>query len=367
MPLLAGCGDNDDSPTATINPTPANGSPVANVPGFADPQRWAGRVLRVGAWGGEIQQALRDRVWNAFTLATGCTVQEVTTDYSQLAFSLAQSGTPYADVLLVDAFWAYGALERGEVESIPADRIDRDRFAPMSAFDGAIPAYAYAMVSSFRRDSVEQAGAPRSWQQWWDAAAFPGARALPKGPLGSFEFALLADGVPRDQLYPLDGARAIEKLRQISGEIVDRWWETGDQPVVWMSRGRANLAAAWHYRVIASQQDGRPLDFVWEDALLIADHWVVAKATPASDVALDYLAFVSTSEVQASLANAVPLGPVVGDAFRLIDARTASRLPTAPETRDKLISADVAWWAGNEVDANERFNSWLLGVPMIES
>ncbi|MCC6790196.1 MAG: extracellular solute-binding protein [Thermomicrobiales bacterium] len=366
LPLLGGCGGNDRRPSSPTR-VPFAGSPVAQVAGYDEPTKWSGQSLRIGAWGGEIQLALRDRIWNPFERLTGCVVQEVTTDYGQLAASLAGSDGPYADVLLVDALWASGALSRNDVEPIPADAIDPSAFAVVQLIDGAVPAYAYAMVSAFRRDAVERAGPPTTWAEWWDPVTHAGARALPKGPLGSFEFALLADGVPRDRLYPLDGARAIEKLRQISGEIVDRWWETGDQPVVWLSNDRARYAAAWHYRVIASQQDGRPIDFVWDDALLVADHWVIARGTPALDVALDFLAFATTPEVQASLADSVPLGPVVEGAFALIDPRTAGNLPTSPETRERLISVDAAWWASNEVDANERFNSWLLGVPMIES
>lgn len=301
-----------------------------------------------------------------FATATGCTVREVITDLTQLAASYQQNGEPYADVLLVDAFWAYGALDRGDVEPVPSDRVDPAWFRPVAPIPGAVPAYAYAMVSAFRRDAVGQSGPPSSWQQWWDTSAFAGSRALPKGPLGSFEFALLADGVPRDKLYPLDGARAIEKLRQISGSIVDRWWESGDQPVVWLSRERAQFAAAWHYRVIAGQLDGRAVDFVWDDGLLVADHWVVPKGARSLDVAVDFLAYASTPEVQASLAAAVPLGPVNPGAFQYIDPRIVPRLPTAPESVDKLLQADVSWWATNEVEANERFNSWLLGVPMHE-
>lgn len=324
-------------------------------------------MLRVGAWGGEIQDALRERVWGPFARLTGCVIQEVTADYGQLTASQEGEGAPYLDVLLADAFWAQGALARSAVEPIPADRIDRSRFALVLPNDGAIPAYSYAMVSSFRRDAVTQTGAPDSWATWWDAAELPGARSLPRSPLGTLEFALLADGVPREELYPLDVQRAIAHLQTISAEIGDRWWESGEQPVLWMSNKRAQFAASWHYRIIAGQQDGRPLDYVWDDALLVSDHWLITRGTPALEVALDFLAFASAPEVQASLAGAVPLGPVVDQAFDFIDGRTADRLPTAPETREKLIQVDATWWSNNRDDARQEFDSWLLGLPMNES
>jgi putative spermidine/putrescine transport system substrate-binding protein len=366
MPLLAGCGGDDSPAPAEPTAIPIGGSPVAAVPGYDDPARWAGRTLRIGAFGGEIQAALQERVWTPFARLTGCTIRPVTTDYARLAASYDEAGEPYADVLLVDAFWAFDALGQGAVEAVPSEKIDLTRFSAVPTFDGAVPAYGYAMVNAFRRDAVSGPGAPDSWGKWWDGDAYPGGRSLPKGPLGSFEFALLADGVPRDKLYPLDGARAIEKLRPISGKIVDLWWETGEQPLIWLDRKQADLISAWHYRVVAAQQDGRGVDFVWNDGLLIADYWAVPRSAPAADIAWDFLGFAGAPQVQASLATAVPLGPVVDDAVSLLDGRTRGMMPTAPEHRDKLIRVDVEWWARNKVEANERFNSWLLGVPMHE-
>lgn len=363
LPTLAACGGDGGTNRPTPTVPPIGGSPVSAVPGYTDPKRWAGRVLRVGAFGGEIQAALQSQVWTPFERLTGCAIEPVISDTAQLAASTEQNGAPYADVLLVDAFWAFGALTRQLVEPLPAGTIDPARMTAVPFFDGAVPAYAYAMVSAFRRDAVEASGRPDSWGRWWDTTIYDVNRALWKGPLGTFEFALLADGVGRADLYPLDGARAIEKLRQISGKIVDRWWETGQQPITWMNRERTSLASAWHYRVVAAQQDGRPIDFVWNEGLLLADYWVVPKAAPAADVAWDYLAFASTAQLQASLASTLPLGPVVDDAFPLIDARTAANLPTAPDNRDALLRADLAWWSANNVEANETFNSWLLGVP----
>ena len=364
LPLFGACGGKSagvQTPTAV----PMSGSPVALVPGYDDPNRWAGRVLRVAAYGGEIQAALQAMIWQPFEALTGARIQPLTTDITTLTASYENGAEPYTDVLLVDAFWAYGALTNDFVEAIPDGRLDPSRVIAVPTFNGASPAYAYAMADTFRRDAVT-AGAPASWADWWDTDKYPGGRTLPKGPLGSFEFALLADGVERDKLYPLDGNRAIEKLKAISGKIVDHWWETGEQPLVWLDRQEADLAAAWHYRTIAAQADGRNLDFNWNDGLLLADYWVVAKSAPGADIAWDYLAFAASAQVQASLAAAVPLGPVVDDAFAMIDAKTATKLPTAPDNRDQLIPADVAWWSANNVEANERFNSWLLGVPMHE-
>jgi putative spermidine/putrescine transport system substrate-binding protein len=361
--LTACYGDESPSPTATaILPV---GTPAVAVAGYDDPSRWAGRVVRVAAWGGEVQDALRETIWKPFAAATGCTVQELATDTAQLASSVA-NGAPYADVLLVDGVWAERALAGGQVEALAPNELDRERFGPVPAFDAAVPAYAYGMVNAYRRDIALRIGDPQNWTDWWNRDKYSGRRALPRSAFGTFEFALMADGVDPGQLYPLDGPRAIENLKRISGKIVDLWWDSGLEPVAWLSSGRADLAAAWHYRVIAGQQDGRPILLQWNQGLLVVDRWVIAKGSPNRDVALDLIAYSTTPEVQASLARAIPLGPVTPSSFDLLDAKTARLLPTAPENLAQMVTLDTAWWAEHKVETEEQFHCWLLGGPCLQ-
>jgi putative spermidine/putrescine transport system substrate-binding protein len=360
---LVGCRGDDKEPTPT--PIVPAGSPVVVLPNYGDPTRWAGRVLRVAAWGGEVQAALRTAIWQPFATATGCTVQEMTTDYAQLAASVG-SGQPYADVLVADEVWAETAPNDGVVEAIGGDEVDRGRFGPLEATESAIPAYAYALVNAFRRDAVDKSGRPENWTDWWDTSRYEGGRTLPRSAFGSFEFALLADGVEADKLYPLDGARAVESLKRISGKVVDLWWDSGLEPVAWLSNERADFAAAWHYRVIAGQQDGRAIDLQWNQGLLVADTWVIAKGSPVRDVAIDFVNYATTPEVQAALAAAIPLGPVTPASFDHLDPKVAKALPTAPDTVKQLIRQDRAWWAANKAEANEQFNCWLLGGPCLQ-
>lgn len=356
--FTAACGDDDDpesTPTPSFDPS---GTPVGFIPGYEDPARWSGRTLRVAAWGGEVQEALRVTVWEPFSRATGCTIQEQTTDYAFLRSS-RDAGAVYADALVVDAEFAATAFDQGLAQAIPGE-IAAD-LLPRS--DHSVPAYAYAMVNAFRRDAVDPPTMPpETWADWWDAARFPGARTLFKGAFGSFEFALLADGVERDALYPLDFDRAIASLRTISGRIIDRWWESGLQPVSWLNSSRAEFASAWHYRVIAGQSEGQPVELVWNQGLLVTDHWIVPPNAENADIAVDFIAYASRAEVQAGLARLIALGPVTSGAFDLLDPLELAKLPTAPSNLATLVPQDVAWWVANRGAAEERFNSWLLGV-----
>ena len=50
---------------------------------------------------------------------------------------------------------------------------------------------------------------------YWDAKKFPGPRGMYNAPTYILEFALIADGVPKDKLYPLDVPRAFKSLDRI--------------------------------------------------------------------------------------------------------------------------------------------------------
>ena len=353
--VTAGCGD-DDSPSSPL--VPLRGTPDGIVPGFTDPDRWVGRTLRVGAWGGEVRDALRQALWQPFASATGCEVLEVVTGYGQLKKS-TESGEPYADVVVVDAVWAVANAASGLLTPIDPGSVDLAVIKLLPVIANAVPAYAYAMVSAYRWDDLPSE-APETWTAWWNRERFPGDRSLWKGPLGTFEFALLADGVPPAELYPLDIPRAIERLKAISGAIGDHWWESGREPVTWLSQNRVQFSSAWHHRVVAGQRDARPIDLVWNQGLLLVDQWVIPAGAAGADIALDFLRYASSAQVQASLARIVPLGPVVGAAYNFLEPAIAAHLPTAPGTIDLLVPQDVAWWASHNEEANQLFTSELF-------
>ena len=354
-----GCGGQQE---ATSLATPAGGTPVGPVPGFDDPERWQGRTLRIGAWGAEVQTALRNATWTPFAAATGCRVSELTTDYGQLDDAI-RGGQTYADVLLVDAIWAQTAFDQGYAQSLGLSAINPDASVTFGGSHWAIPAYAYALIGAYRRDAMTTVMPPMGWEEWWNTSRYPGPRALARDPFGSFEFALLAEGVEPADLYPLDAARAIDGLKAISGRIVDRWWDSGAEPIHWLGTQRVDLASAWHYRVFAGQHDGLAVDLVWDEGLVIADQWIVPVGAREPEIAVDYIRYALSAQAQAELARQVPLGPVNTEAFALLDPVITTKLPTAPANLSRLIPVDAGWWAGNRGEAVQMFNSWLLARP----
>ena len=83
------------------------------------------------------------------------------------------------------------------------------RSVPGFATDYRIANMIYSMALAYNTEATGGV-APTGWADFFDLEKFPGKRGVMDYSVGGiFEIALLADGVPPDQLYPLDLDRAI--------------------------------------------------------------------------------------------------------------------------------------------------------------
>ena len=85
-----------------------------------------------------------------------------------------------------------------------------------------------------------------------DVEAFPGKRALPDYPSFILPMALLGDGVPVDELYPLDLDRAFASLEKIKDSVAV-WWQAGAQPPQLLQDNEVQYAIAWSGRVAGQE------------------------------------------------------------------------------------------------------------------
>ena len=127
--------------------------------------------------------------------------------------------------------------------------VDTSPLDPQFVSECAIPVLQYAFTIAYNTD-VFPDDHPTSWADFFNVEKYPGKRGFWRSVTsGIFEAALLADGVPADQLYPLDIDRAFRKLDSIKEHIV--FYDTGDQQVQlvasgrrWCRRGMAGCQAA---------------------------------------------------------------------------------------------------------------------------
>ncbi len=355
---LTGCIA-ETTPRGPVVPTPtvARRQPIA-VGGT--PGRFAGRTFRVTGAGDDVRESVLATLWQPFAEATGCRLDVGITDYGVLA---GDGGEERPDLSLVGDDWAVRLANSGRLVPLEASAVDGTIPDIIPALPTSVPAFADAVVNTSRVDAASPDQYPADWTQWWDFRAIPGGRAMAKGPVGTFEIALLADGVAPAELYPLDLERAVSALRRVSGSVIDRWWETGPQVIDWMAGGRAAFATAYAHQVLTANRDGRPLRMEPNQAVLFSHHWGIPVGAANEDIARDFIAFALSAPAQAGLAGSAGLSPVSTVAFAGIDPVLSAHLPTSPENIGRSVRMDPAWWASERTLATAAFNDWLLGNP----
>ena len=95
----------------------------------------------------------------------------------------------------------------------------------------------------------------------------------------TLEFALMADGVPPDQVYEVlrtdEGVdRAFAKLDELKDDII--WWEAGAQPPQLLAAGEVIMTNAYNGRIsAANKEEGRNFKVVWPQSIYAVDSWVI--------------------------------------------------------------------------------------------
>ncbi|UIJ74188.1 ABC transporter substrate-binding protein [Aurantimonas sp. HBX-1] len=321
------------------------------------------RDLTVVSWGGNYQDAQREIYFKPFSEKLGAPVLDVSWDggYGVIAAKMA---TPPAD-------WDVVQVETEELELGCADGMyepvdwsalgGEDKFIDAAVNECGVGAIVWTTGLSYDADKLTTA--PTSWNDFWDTTKFPGKRGLRRGPKYSLEFALMADGVPAEEVYDVLGTpegvdRAFAKLDEIKGDIV--WWEAGAQPIQLLASGEVVMTTAYNGRLAGiNKAEGKNFQIVWPGSIYAVDSWVVLKGSPNKDAAFDFIQFASLPENQAKLPEYIAYGLTNKEAGEQLAPEVAAQLPTAPANLEGAIALDGDFWVDNIEALNERFNAWL--------
>jgi putative spermidine/putrescine transport system substrate-binding protein len=202
---------------------------------------------------------------------------------------------------------------------------------------------------------------PKSWAEFWDLKKFPGPRTLTDLAAGAvdLEFALLADGVPKDKLYPIDMDRAFKSLDRVRPAI-RKFWDTGALSAQMLADKEVVLGSIWNGRLQAIADKGAPVAIEWNEAALQVQFWGVLKGAKNGDNAQRFVDFACQPQIQAAHAGHIPYGPTNREAFKHIKPELAMRLPSSPEHKSEAFLHNAQWWADNRSRVSERWSQWLL-------
>ncbi len=311
----------------------------------------------VASSGGKLEEAFTAAYYKPFTAKTGIQIVSTVNTYSKLK-AMVEAGAVEWDVAQMDSSAAATNAAQGLLEKLDYGVIDKTDLIAGVPHESYIPCDVAAAVMSWNTKNVTPTQVPQSWSELWDMQRFAGQRGFWKQPFQTMEIALLADGVAKDKLYPIDVERALKSLDRIKSQIF--WWTSGGQSAQILIDGDIAAGMTWNGRVFDPKLAGAPVDFNFNQALFVADSWVIPRGVKNKAAAMDFIAFTMQAAPQAEFAKAIPYGPVNRQALALLDKQRLAFLPSSEENLPKGVFQNFDWWAQNGQKAGERFNSWIL-------
>jgi putative spermidine/putrescine transport system substrate-binding protein len=341
----------------------------------------AQKSLTIVSWGGAYSNSQEMAYHQPFEKKEGIDILNQDESANALAGIRAQVEADNVTWDVVDMLQADAqrACEEGLIMEVPHDEwlaeapdgtAASQDFLEGTLGDCFIPQIVYATMFAYNTEAFEGEG-PSTIADVWDVDKFPGTRALQSIPQKNLEWALIADGVPAEEVYEVLATRegqdrAFAKLDEIKDNVI--WWSEGAQPPQMLADKEAVIATAYNGRIFDAQvNENQPFEIMWDHQMFETDGWVVPVGQSDEDMELirNYLHFATDSQRLADQAKYISYGPARTSSASLVSTHAETgiemgpHMPTAPENFETAIAFDVNFWADHGDALEERFTTWL--------
>jgi putative spermidine/putrescine transport system substrate-binding protein len=348
---VGGCGGNDEGSQGSGSSTEQGAS--------TDPATLLkGKSLTFVSFGGAYQDAQTKAMVEPAEKKFGVTFkQDGPTDYAKIKTQVASQQVSW-DVIDSDPFFGIQQCEK-LLEPIDTNIVDTSKMPQELVSKCAVPSMTYSYVLAYNKEKFGD-NPPQGWKDFFDPQGFPGKRALwnySQG--GGYEAALLADGVSKEELYPIDYDRAFKKLDAIKDDLV--FWESGAQSQEMAESGEVDMLLIWSGRLYTAVENGSKFVPQWNENMAVYDVFMVPKGVKDKDAAMAFISYATGPEAQAKLTENIPYAPIHADAKPQVSGRLKAYLPTEPDIKAKSVLVDQQWWADNYDEATQRWTAWQAG------
>ncbi|HWT98309.1 MAG TPA: ABC transporter substrate-binding protein [Terriglobales bacterium] len=305
----------------------------------------AGVELVMANWGGDAIPNFKAAFADPFEKETGI---KVTIDGSGPTDgkikAMVESGNVTWNVCDADSFTSQDLGSKGLLEEIDYSIVDANKVRPGQALKYGCASYIYTYVIAYNSKKLPEA--PKTWADFWNVEKFPGKRSFWKYMSGALEAALIADGVPADQLYPIDTKRALKKLEELKDHII--LWESGADSQRFLREGEVSMASIWNTRATLLERDTKgEIKYTFNQGVAGPSSWAVPKGVKNLKETMQFIAFMQKPELQFELLKSMSNGPAnpAGSALATGDLATAD--PGNADNWKTEIPLDVKWYAEN--------------------
>jgi len=317
------------------------------------------KTIYVNSYGGVWETAWRKAFFDPFTAQTGIEIKTVPgVSFAKLKAEVTTGNYEYDQTNLGDSEFAQ-AVHEGLLDKVDKNVVKTNQLPPSVVRDFGIVSYSLGTNIVYRKDKFPNGG-PQNWAEFWDIKKFPGPRCLFDRSFTCLAFALIADGVPIDKIYPMDLDRAFHKMDEIKPHI-KVWWHDGAQSQQLIRDGEVDMIGMWSARAVDLIDDKVPLEIVWNGAELYWANLVVPKGDPNAKAAWQFVDFVAQPQPQANFSMLLPYGPANPGARALMSEARLRQTPAWPANEKVMFQHDTAWLAPRLAEIRERWTQWMTG------
>lgn len=338
--------------------------------------------MTVMSWGGAYQKSQQKAYSEPYSALTGVTFvwDESSNEAVAKIRAANEAGNMTYDLIDVEGPDSQRLCDEGLAVEIDADADlapGDDGSTPSEDFGDSlinecfIPQIVFSTTFGYRNDVAEWNGAvPTSICDVFDLEKFPGKRALEKRPKKNIEWALLCDGVAKEDLYDVmeeDGIdRALAKLGTIKDQVV--WWSAGAETPQLLADGEVVMGSTYNGRlfsVIAEQN--QPVGMLWDYEVFDFDGWAIPVGLSEENMnrVMHFLRFATDTQRLADQAKYISYGPARASSQPLVGKHAdlgidmAPHMPTNPANATHYLVNNIEWWADNQDDVEVKFQAWL--------
>lgn len=327
-------------------------------------------ALIIATWGGAYERIQREVLFEPFEQRTGIAVETI--PYNGGTAVLEQA-PDLVDMAMSESLAACSEGRLASIEDLDLPPGSDGTPAKGDFIGGArhrcaLTHTVYATVIAY--DSRAFTGQrPGRVADLFDTETFPGKRALRKTPADNLEWALLASGVPRQELYNLlSTPRGLDLAFRRLGGIRDSiiWWEAGDEPVRLLESGEAVMASGYNGRFFNARLDpDSSIEIIWDGQIQEYQTWVIPAGAARPDTARRFIRFATRTGPLTELAERLAYGPARHSAEAQVRRHPETgidmrpHIPTHAYNSANAVAKDIEWYAHTIDRIRERFRHWL--------
>jgi len=339
--------------------------------------------LTIVSWGGAYSNSQLQAYHNPYSSMTGTEIvnDESSAEAVAKLRAMNEANNVTWDVVDVVAADAMRLCDEGLALEIDADSQlaaapdgtpASEDFGDLLVSDCFIPQIVYSTTFGYRTDVAAWNGAtPADVCAVFDTDGFPGKRALEKRPINNMEWALICDGVAKDDVYDVlstdEGVtQALAKLATIRDDVI--WWSAGAETPQLLADSEAVMGSTYNGRLFSViEEQKQPVAMLWDAQVFDLDGWIIPTGLdPAREArALHYVKFATDTQRLADQSKFISYGPARASSAPLVGKHAelgiemAPHMPTDPNNAKNTFLYNYEWWADNRDDMDAKFQTWL--------